>query len=114
MRIHYDSEYAAQIASGTFNANKNVELAESCKGLLGQVCETRRVSFVKVKGHSNNVLNDRADANANLGAQGKRLLWSNFSSPLIADGPEEESELHVDIYISKSSIISVFRLQKSM
>ena len=79
LRIFYDSEYAAKIASGTFNANKNIELADQVQDLLAQVIQKRRVTFHKVKGHSNNPMNDRADENANKGASGDRNVWPTFS-----------------------------------
>lgn len=100
LRIFYDSEYAASIASGTFNANKNVELASRVKALLSEVIQTRRVTFHKVKGHSNNIFNDRADANANKGAAGQRNIWGSFVQPLNLGG-ESESELQ-DLHSSAS------------
>lgn len=83
--MRYDSEYAAKTVYGAFNGEKNKELYlnirkiynEVIKGgkytegrLKGQQRRPINVIFEKVKGHSGDKWNDRADFLANQGAKG--------------------------------------------
>eukprot|EP00965_Chrysotila_dentata_P033808 1125168-Pleurochrysis_carterae.AAC.1 len=43
--VRYDSEYAANIASGRFKAHKNVELARRARELYAEVASTRQLRF---------------------------------------------------------------------
>lgn len=83
--VRYDSEYAALSVKGTFNGVKNKRLYETIRGIYRSVREggtysagefvgKRRqpvdIVFEKVKGHSGDTGNDRADHLANEGAAG--------------------------------------------
>ena len=70
--ICYDSEYASNQAQGIHKAHKNVQLSARSKQLLATARQRRAVRFLHVKGHSNHVWNDAADALANRGAIGQR------------------------------------------
>ena len=72
MVICYDSEYASNQAQGIHKAHKNVQLSARSKQLLATARQRRAVRFLHVKGHSNHVWNDAADALANRGATGQR------------------------------------------
>ena len=86
--IRYDSEYAAKSVLGIWNGKhhrfhrcvdllnaigeKNAELIQRIRELLSEVRRldsARPLEFLKVKGHSNNKWNDRADELAELGAK---------------------------------------------
>lgn len=73
--IFYDSDYAANIAQALWRAKENLALAKTVQQLLRDVRQRRKVSFKHVKGHSGNPGNDRADKNADLGAQGQLRIW---------------------------------------
>jgi ribonuclease HI len=72
--IVYDSDYAAKITQGTWQAKKNVAIAAACRRLCAAEQERRvgGVQFFHVKGHSNNEWNDRADALVQHGKLGLR------------------------------------------
>lgn len=83
--IRYDSEYAAKSVTGAFNGEKNKQLYTNIREIYksvqsGGVCRDgqhagqRRkpvnIKFEKVKGHSGDIWNDKADNLANRGASG--------------------------------------------
>ena len=83
--IRYDSEYAAKSVTGTFNGEKNKQLYTNIREIYksvqsGGVCSDGRyegqrrkpvnIKFEKVKGHSGDIWNDKADNLANRGASG--------------------------------------------
>jgi ribonuclease HI len=83
--IRYDSEYAAKSVMGLFNGEKNKSLYTNIRRIYesvkkggtyaeGELGGQRRrpidVKFEKVKGHSGDTWNDRADHLANEGARG--------------------------------------------
>lgn len=70
--ICYDSEYASNQAQGIHKAHKNVQLSARSKQLLATARQRRAVRFLHVKGYSNHVWNDAADALANRGATSRR------------------------------------------
>lgn len=84
--ICYDSKYAANVTNGTYQAHKNVELATTCRRLYASelVRRTRQLTFQHVKGHSGDVMNDRADELVQRGVNGGR-------SGRGADAPPPES-----------------------
>ena len=59
--ICVDSLYAANESEGYWSAKSSRELVANCQDLLKKVREKRDVTFVHVKGHSDDVGNDRAD-----------------------------------------------------
>lgn len=83
--LRYDSEYAAKTVTGEFNGEKNKELYSTIRhiyrevkyggkysnrsDLTGQQRRPITLTFEKVKGHSKDKWNDRADALANDGAK---------------------------------------------
>ena len=84
--IRYDSEYAAKSVMGTFNGEKNRELYTNLRDIYKSVqkggisadggagSKPRRpveIKFEKVKGHSGDTWNDKADELANKGASGQ-------------------------------------------
>ena len=83
--IRYDSEYAAKTVMGEYNGEKNKPLYENIREVYrevirggpytvgaykGHVRRRADIVFEKVKGHSGDIYNDRADALANKGASG--------------------------------------------
>ena len=84
--VRYDSEYAALSVKGDYNGAKNKKLYENIRGIYksvreggtyatGEFAGKRRqpvdIVFEKVKGHSGDTGNDRADHLANEGAAGR-------------------------------------------
>lgn len=71
--IVYDSEYAAKITQGVYQATKNPAIAASCRKLCSaeQKRRTGGVRFIHVKGHSDDPWNDKADALVQLGKTGE-------------------------------------------
>eukprot|EP00747_Dinoflagellata_sp_TGD_P190417 gnl/TRDRNA2_/TRDRNA2_52144_c0_seq1.p1 gnl/TRDRNA2_/TRDRNA2_52144_c0~~gnl/TRDRNA2_/TRDRNA2_52144_c0_seq1.p1 ORF type:complete len:465 (+),score=90.25 gnl/TRDRNA2_/TRDRNA2_52144_c0_seq1:38-1432(+) len=77
--IHYDSQYAAFIATGRYRAQKNLQLAETVSRLwreVGRPVGKRKLEVMHVKGHSGNRGNELADKLANRGAEGHCSLAS--------------------------------------
>lgn len=78
--FRFDSEYAVYSMIGKFNGAKNVEIILRTRALFNEVSKLKVdevtskfiVSFSKVKGHSGNKWNDRADELATLGKNGLR------------------------------------------
>lgn len=68
--IHYDYEGLEKCADGTWKPKKAV-LVDYVRELREQFLHRIRIRFHKVKGHSNNPYNDRADALAKAGLTGK-------------------------------------------
>ena len=73
--IHYDSEYAAKSVTGEFNGPKNRPLYSKIRDILQRLTAVEavspmRIDFEHVKGHSNDIWNDRADRLANKGSSG--------------------------------------------
>jgi len=77
--LYYDSKYAANIASGKWNAEKNKQLAATAQTLFREVQETRQLSLEHVKGHSGHPLNDHVDRLAKMGAAGKRCFVGRYA-----------------------------------
>ena len=69
--IHYDSEYARDIAVRVAVPHSNKKLAETVATLVEQVREIRELGFKHVKGHSQDIGNDTADKYANWGREGR-------------------------------------------
>lgn len=86
--ILYDSKYAANIAQEKWKATQNVELARNVQACRRAVLATGRpLTFQKVKGHSGDAGNDRADHNADLGASGSLRCWVRpKESPIVPHG----------------------------
>ena len=61
--IYSDSSYSIGVLSNGWKAKKNKELIQEIKSLM---LTFESIEFVKVKGHSDNKLNERADKIANL------------------------------------------------
>ncbi len=57
-KIYTDSQYCIGVLSMNWNAKKNIELITRIKDLIS---EFDNVKFIKVKGHSNNLMNNLAD-----------------------------------------------------
>lgn len=83
--IRYDSEYAAKSVMGVFNGDKNKQLYTrireiyksvqkgglcNCGKHIDQLRKPADIVFQKVKGHSGDTWNDKADNLANKGARG--------------------------------------------
>lgn len=68
--IHYDSEYARDIAVRVAHPKSNIPLAQKVADLVDKVRTTRPLEFWHVKGHSGDYGNDAADKYADLGAAG--------------------------------------------
>ena len=68
--IHYDSEYARDLAVRVATPRTNVALAYKVADLVDQVRAIRPLSFCHVDGHSGDVGNDAADLYANRGREG--------------------------------------------
>ena len=68
--IHYDSEYARDIAVRVAQPKSNIALAQKVADLVDEVRVTRPLEFWHVKGHSGDYWNDAADKYADLGAAG--------------------------------------------
>lgn len=74
--ILYDSKYAANIAQEKWKAAQNIDLARNVQACRRAVLASGRpLTFQKVKGHSGDAGNDRADHNADLGASGNLRCW---------------------------------------
>lgn len=58
IRLYVDSNYVIGLFTKNWKAKKNIELIESIKNLL---IKFTNVEFIKVKGHSRNKGNNRAD-----------------------------------------------------
>ena len=69
--IHYDSEYARDIAVRVAAPHSNKKLAETVATLVEKVRDLRPLNFKHVKGHSQDVGNDTADKYANWGREGR-------------------------------------------
>lgn len=69
--VHYDSQYAANIATGRNRAHKNLELASTVQRLYAEIKQQRPLSLVYVKGHSGVAGNELADHLASMGAEGR-------------------------------------------
>lgn len=84
--IVYDSDYAAKIAQGIYKAHKNRALAKSCRRLCTAERQRRAggVTFIHVKGHSNDRWNDRADALVQLGKLGQRSSGLGVLGPALS------------------------------
>ena len=84
--IIYDSDYAAKITQGIYKAHKNRMLAGSCRRLCTAERQRRDggVTFVHVKGHSNDQWNDRADALVQLGKLGRRVSGLGVLGPSLS------------------------------
>ena len=95
--MRYDSEYAAKTVRGDFNGEKNKQLYLNIRKIYSDVTkggeytegglkEQRRrpinVTFEKVKGHSGDKWNDRADFLANEGAKGLSSEETNLYNAL--------------------------------
>ncbi|CAE8616179.1 unnamed protein product, partial [Polarella glacialis] len=79
--IHYDSEYACDLAARRSTPTSNMELAERIAQLVEQVRARRPLRFKHVKGHSNDVGNDAADKYADWGSQGRATAqWRRWST----------------------------------
>ncbi|CAE8670872.1 unnamed protein product, partial [Polarella glacialis] len=79
--IHYDSEYACDLATRRSTPTSNMELAERIAQLVEQVRARRPLRFKHVKGHSNDVGNDAADKYADWGSQGRATAqWHRWST----------------------------------
>lgn len=82
--IRGDSTYAMKSISGEFNGAKNKELIHMARNALRRLQETRTrrgapaVQFQHVKGHSDDVFNDRADVLANLGSAGQQCNTGRY------------------------------------
>ena len=79
--ICYDSEYAANQVQGKWKTNMNIALVGKGKELLSRARARREVRFLHVKGHSNHVWNDTADALANRGAAGETCNQGRWGMP---------------------------------
>jgi len=86
IKILYDSEYAYKSITGEFNGDKNVPLIRFCRDIY-KICVAKRgirsphpLTFEKVKGHSGDVGNERADYLAGLGAKGQRCNIGRYST----------------------------------
>ena len=78
--IHYDSEYARDIAVRVAVPKSNLALANRVADLVDEVRRLRPLRFRHVKGHSVDVGNDAADMFADKGAQGRSSpQWSRWS-----------------------------------
>ena len=69
--IHYDSQYARDIAVRVAHPRTNVALAEKVAALVEEVRAIRPLKFKHVKGHSGDIGNDCADKYADRGAAGR-------------------------------------------
>lgn len=58
IKLYLDSNYVIGLFTKNWKAKKNIELIESIKKLLK---EFENIEFIKVKGHSSNKGNNRAD-----------------------------------------------------
>ena len=70
--MRYDSKYAALITTGVYKAKKNKRLVRIAQNEWKQTRLSKRGTLWMrhVKGHSNHMWNDRADALANAGCGG--------------------------------------------
>ena len=84
--IIYDSDYAAKITQGIYTAHKNRPLAAACRRLCAAERQRRSggITFVHVKGHSNDRWNDRADALVQLGKLGQRASGLGVLGPSLS------------------------------
>jgi len=90
-RLEYDSQYAADVVRKVSRPHTNLTLVLQARRAF-EDCESRGISvlFVKVRGHSNNALNDRADGLAEAGAllsscRPQSLLRSCFALRTLAN-----------------------------
>jgi ribonuclease HI len=96
--IHYDSEYAANIATRRNTAHKNQALAATVQALLDEVRAQRSLELSHVKGHSGVLGNELADRLASKGAEGhhssssKRWRSPHALALTIADGSVAASD----------------------
>eukprot|EP00973_Karenia_brevis_P049084 6808236-Karenia_brevis.AAC.1 len=66
--IRYDSEYAAGLAQGKYEARCNEELASEVRGFTEVVTRSRQVVWEHVYGHTGEHDNELADRAADAGA----------------------------------------------
>ena len=72
--IYTDSQYVIGILSQGWKIRANVSLALSIKSVIG---DFKSVTFVKIKGHNGNRLNERADQLAKAGIKRNEVdLWA--------------------------------------
>ena len=69
--ICYDSEYAAKVVQGIWQAHKNTKLVERGLELFREVRAQRTLRFVHIKSHRGHRWNERADSLAKRGAAGE-------------------------------------------
>ena len=82
IRICFDSEYAFKSITGVFNGPKNVALIKHIRQLLNTVEEKLKCKVIweKVKAHSKDTYNDRADELANFGCRGLTCQEGRYQS----------------------------------
>ena len=85
--IHYDSEYARDLAVRAAAPRSNQRLAESVASWVEKVRSVRPLEFRHVKGHSGDVGNDAADKFANRGREGHASpqwgRWADVPGPWV-------------------------------
>ena len=72
--IYSDSSYSIGVLSKGWKPKKNKELIQEIKSLM---LTFENIKFVKVKGHSGNKLNERADQIANLAIKQHIDAWEH-------------------------------------
>ncbi|CAE7513563.1 rnhA, partial [Symbiodinium pilosum] len=99
--IHYDSEYARDLAVRAAAPRSNQRLAESVASWVEKVRSVRPLEFRHVKGHSGDVGNDAADKFANRGLAERRAAKASAPPPpppVPAMREEEAAEGQLGIY----------------
>ena len=75
VHVVYDSKYAAKCTQRLWRAQTNLRLVESCADLADRVDASYTLTWSWVRGHTRYQWNERADANAKLGASGQLAAW---------------------------------------
>lgn len=104
IKIYHDLEHISKWASGEYTANSDVakffvkKLDDKYKGVI-------EVKYEKVKGHSNNPYNNKADGLAKSAIQGKRELIKGANSFTVKNFRKEDLDPIIELLVEDNKDI---------